>query len=746
MPLPLDLCIAARRFRALHLSPRRGRSRKCLRGLLIVSLALGTLCVSCSTGSGTPAAPASVTVLPNSAQPFAGGGVQFSAEVQNAPSSGVTWQVNETPGGNPAVGTIDSTGYYLAPSLPPTSGAVTVTAVLQADPSVSGSASVAIQTSLTVTPAQAALTLSQSLQLQVTNPGVSPGDVTWAATGGTVSAGAYTPPGVAGTYTITASLNANQNVAGHATVYVTDFRGTPTWRNDEKRSGANIQEGALSPSTVNAAKFGKLFSCPVDGYVYAEPLYIPNLPIAGGTHNVVFVATENDSVYAFDADANPCQQLWPNPVSLARGQQPVAAANLLALLQTTSPVIAPFIGITGTPVIDPNTSTLYAVAETQLTTGTETTYSHAIYALDLATGQLKFRPSGGSFGTPAGHQPEFDSTFENQRPALLLDNGTVYVAFGSYDIPSEYFGWLFGFDASSLNQTAFFSVTSTSESGGIWQSGGGPSADPSDANHNVYVATGAGRPNFGEFFSDSFLRMNTDGGLSVADFFTPCDQGLGWGTDPNSDLKSLSSAPVILPDSAGSASQPHLLLGGSKEGLLYVVNRDANLMGEFPQHCSDAPPRVQAISLGGTVLSTPLFWNGEVYVAPANGNLMALPMSQGILSPLPPASQSKEMLGPLGATPVVSANGTSNAVLWLIDTSGATAAPNGPAILRAYDPADLSNELYDSGMDPHDQAGLAVKFTVPTVANGKVYVGTQSELDVYGLCRTARVTPASCRD
>jgi hypothetical protein len=212
-----------------------------------------------------------------------------------------------------------------------------------------------------------------------------------------------------------------------------------------------------------------------------------------------------------------------------------------------------------------------------------------------------------------------------------------------------------------------------------------------------------------------------------ADYFTPCDEG-------SAQIVG-TGAPVLLPDSAGSTIQPHLLIGGSKGvsagGSLNVVNRDS--MGGF---CPGSPAAVQTIPVGaGPILSTPLFWNNAVYVAPGNGNLMSFPMSGGILTSSPSASQSPETLGPQGATPVVSSNGTSNAILWLIDSSGALATPNTPAILRAFDPNNLSNEIYNSAMasGSRDTAGLAVKFTVPTVANGKVYVGTQTELDVYGL-------------
>jgi hypothetical protein len=213
---------------------------------------------------------------------------------------------------------------------------------------------------------------------------------------------------------------------------------------------------------------------------------------------------------------------------------------------------------------------------------------------------------------------------------------------------------------------------------------------------------------------------------------------LGWSTNPDALLESMSTAPVLLPDSAGSASVPHLLVGGSKEGVLYVVDRDE--MGGFDlSPCPDSSARVQTIPAGaGPILSTPLFWDNSVFVAPGNGNLTALPMAAGILASNPTAKNVQETLGPQGATPVISANGQNDAILWLIDTSGAMAAPvSTPAILRAYDPNNLSNEIYNTteAAGSRDEADLAVKFTVPTVANGKVYVGTQRELDVYGLLR-----------
>jgi hypothetical protein len=734
MPSRLDLhpgeCLRRGVFPAL----RQGRWRGLHRVFFFASLLFCVICTSCGAVGYGPPPPVTVNVTPNSAQPFQGEKLQFNATVQNASDPAVNWQVNQTAGGNPMVGMIDSTGLYTAPALVPNPPTVTVTAVLQSDSTKTGSSSVTILAlssitgPLVVSPAISSLTTSQTLQLQVLTPGVGNGDVSWTADGGTITPGGlYTPPSTQGAYTVKASLIANQNAVGTAQVDVTTFPGTLTWRNDNSRSGVNSQELALGPATVNSATFGKLFSCSIDGYAYAQPLYVPNLAIPGkGTHNVIFVATENDSVFAFDADSNPCEQLWQASL-IPAGSQAIAFPTL----GLTGTNIVPFVGITGTPVIDVNATTLYVVATTQ-TIALNPTYSHMVYALDLTTGSKIQLAGVGVILTP---NVLFESLLEDQRPALLLDNGTVYIAFGTYggqcagEITCEYHGWLFGYDSASLQQTGAFEVTPNAIQGGIWQSGGGPSVD---SHHNLFVVTGDGPPNNGVNYSDGFLRLGTNGGLSVTDYFIPCDQGQGWGVDPNAVLQSGSTAPVLLPDSAGSAPQPRLLIAGSKEGFLYVVNRDA--MGGFLNQCPDSPTRVQTIPVGGAILSTPLFWNNAVYVAPGNGNLMSFPMSAGILASSPSASQSPETMGPQGATPVISSNGASGAILWLIDSSGALATPNTAAILRVFDPNNLSNEIYNSAMDSsRDKAGSAVKFTVPTVANGKVYVGTQTELDVYGL-------------
>lgn len=722
------------------------RARALPNFLYFVTVLLVALCTACgAVGSGSvPPAPVTIAVTSNSPFAYPGDQVLFTAVVENAQNSAVTWQVDGMASGNPSVGTIDSTGHYTAPSTVPNPPTVKVTAMLQSDPANTGAASVTILSlssitgQLVISPALSSVTPTQAVQLQILTPGVTNANVTWTATGGTITPGGlYSPPASPGPYTILASL---PNASGSATVEVTDFAGNLTWRNDNSRSGINGQELALTPANVTPKTFGKIFSCQIDGgFAYAQPLYVPNVAIPGkGFHNLVIVATEKDEVFAFDADDKSCVQLWAQSQSqnqlIPAGSMAIEAPNL----QITSDDIAPFVGITGTPVISLDTSALYVVAATETilpVPGTFTpTYSTLLFALDLATGQAEIQPSGVA--------PFVEPEMENQRPALLLDNGTVYVGFGSFGGQGDYHGWLFGYDSSTMRQTGAFNVTPDTLQGGIWESGGGPSVD---MNHNVFVTTGGG--GFNAYrglnsYSNSFLRLGTTAGLTVSDYFTPCDEA----TLETAGLDVGASAPLLLPDSAGSSAQPHLLIGGSKAGTLYVVNRDN--MGKYTvapplpppaPPCNDSAVGAQTVSVGsGSLLSTPLFWNNSIYVAPGNGNLMSLPMSAGALSTLPTATNTNETLGPQGATPVISWNASSNltstAVLWLIDSSGALA--NTPAILRAYDPNNLSNEIYNSTTvmgSRNDNAGPAVKFTVPTVANGKVYVGTQGELDVYGL-------------
>ena len=587
--------------------------------------------------------------------------VQFTATVSGTTNTAVTWQVNGVPGGNSTVGTISSDGLYTAPAVQPNPSTVTITAVSQADPTKSGSA--------------------------------------------------------------TASIAA--------------FPGTFTYRNDTARTGQNRQELALTPATVNATRFGKVFSYPVDGQVYAQPLYVPNVPIPGqGVLNVVYVATEHDSVYALDADRRVSAPLWKTSFI-----NPAAGITPFSSLDVESEDVGPEIGITGTPVIDPNTKTLYVVASTKEPVPVNPTFVQRLHALDITTGAEKF---GGPMviqasvrGTGAGSDGQgnvpFNSLRQNQRPALLLSRGVVYIAWGAFSDTDPYHGWVLGYDAATLRQVAVFNATPNGTRGGIWQSGGGLSADSSG---NIYAITGNGTfdqdtegvscpiPLVRCDFGDTFLKLSPTGpaGLTLTDFFSPFNQAFL----EEEDLDLGSTAALLLPDQPGP--HPHLVLGGSKEGKLYLVDRDN--MGHF--RSTDDNQIVQSFFVSPLgIFSTPAFWENNIYFAGRADVLKAFRLSGGLFSTTP-TSQSTALFEFPGATPAVSSNGSTNGIVWALDTNGFAA--RNPAILYAFDATDLSRELYNSNAaGSRDLAGPAVKFTVPTVANGRVYVGTQTELTVYGL-------------
>ncbi len=514
------------------------------------------------------------------------------------------------------------------------------------------------------------------------------------------------------------------------------FTGVFTQRYDSQRTGQNRQEIALTPGTVTGATFGKLFACPVDGEVYAQPLYVANLAIASGAHNVVLVATMNDSVYALDADANPCVQYWKKSF-LGTGVTTVPPADT-----GETGDINTIIGIAGTPVIDPATGTLYVVAKTKEPTG----YLQRLHALDLATGSEKFNgpanissaitvPGSGDASDPncpgaTARHVQFCALRENQRPGLLLLNGTVYIAWASHGDNNPYHGWVIGYNAADLTQApVVFNATPNGGRGGIWMTGTGPAAD---ALGNIYVITGNGtfdtgtpRTNYG----DSFIKLSTAAGLSVADFFTPANQSV-----LDSNDFDLGSGGAIVVDSTGA--HPHLVIGGDKQGVLYVIDRD-NMTGFNMNGDSNLVQKVPVTAGPACIIcglfSTPAFWEGKLYVVAIGDVLKQYTLANGVLSSLP-ALQASDMFGIPGASPAVSSNGATNGIVWALDTTnnGTNGSASGPAILFAYDATTL-DKLYSSPANGVAAAGNAVKFAVPTVANGKVYVGTQDELSVFGL-------------
>jgi hypothetical protein len=558
------------------------------------------------------------------------------------------------------------------------------------------------------------------------------------------------------------------------------FPGVLTYRNDLTRTGQNLNESILKPHNVNKYTFGKLFSIPVDGYLYAQPLYVPALDVPGrGIRNIVYAATENNTVYAFDADNPRGEVIWSARLGPPVPYQKQPPGNCTG--------IEPTIGITSTPVIDPIGETIYVVARTL----EADKFFHRLHALDLKTGaeragspvvisgQAQFPVAGG------GEKKRFfDPSLQLQRAGLGLANDKLYIGFGANCDYGDFHGWVFSYDARTLKHTGTFLSTPTGEHGGIWQAGAAPAID---SDNHIFVATGDGTfdlDNSGLNHGDSILKLSQarDGRLTADDYFSPSGQKK---LDTlNLDLGSGGVA--FLPDQV--APHSHLLVASGKDGSIYVLDRDA--LGHFIPAAETQAAQVLRSALN-PVFSTPAVWQDSshtwVYFGATLAKLKAYTLEKGALSVVP-SSQSDQRFGPPGSSPIVSADGAKDGIVWILaknmgDTptgAGAYTArlwsiithpkalfaflgrtlkmlvhPSlwndylgrklptihtnqvSPVVLRAYDATNLSDLLYssDEAPDDRDRAGLPVKFAVPIVANGKVYFGTQDRLEVYGLLK-----------
>jgi len=500
-----------------------------------------------------------------------------------------------------------------------------------------------------------------------------------------------------------------------------------TYHYDTSRSGANDRETILTPEAVNVDSFGKLFSQPVDGQIYGQPLVVSNLQIPGkGKHNVVFVATENDSVYAFDANSNTgtnAAPLWQvSFINPAKGVTTVPSTDV----GTTA--ISPQIGITSTMVVNPANSTLFVVAATK----EHGFYIQRLHALNVATGAEQLGGpvvitawlKGGGSNNKDG-RVYFDPLYSNQRAGLLLLDGVVYIAWASHGLETvnPFHGWVMGYDANTLERTAAFCVTPNGDQGGIWQNGAGPAGDQLG---NVYFMVGNGTFDAnakGNDYGMSYVRLSPKHQLEVADYFTPYDAI----KLSSQDLDLGSGGPLLLPYQKG-AKYPYLAVGAGKDGKLYLLNREG--MGRFNgTDNSQIVQEIPAAFAGHSVYSSPAYWQGYLYYWATYDYLRIFKVSNGLIGTTPVATSTYQMASP-GATPVITSNGTSNGIVWALDTSR---APTGPAVLEALD-AVTAKALYNSKQaGTRDTAGTAVHFNIPAVVNGKVYVGTAAELDVYGL-------------
>jgi hypothetical protein len=710
------------------------------------SVPWGAVLAAFKAANGSAPPPISVSVSPSSASVSTGVGTQsLSATLTNdVQNRGVTWTLSGAGCSGSACGTltnVTSTSVtYNAPSAVPNPATVTVAATSVSDNTKSAAATVTIVPGLltvTVSPKRGSITTSQTQQFTATvfnDPSNS--GVTWQvdsntggnSTSGTISTtGLFTPGTQPGLHTISATSVANASVSTSVTFAVTDLQGVYTYHNDVARTGQNLKEYALNTANVNSSTFAQLFSCPVDGYVYAQPLYVANLLVGSATHNVAFIATEHDSVYAFDADSPSCVQLWKTSF-LGTGVTTMPWGDTATSSSGASNDVFPEIGITSTPVIDPASNTIYVVAKTKETVGTGCStsspcYPQRLHALNLATGAEKF---GGPVAISAS---KFVSVRHFNRPALLLANNTVYVAFGSHgDIPPWY-GWLFGYDATTLAQKFVFTTSdasgSTSNGDSIWQSGAGPAAD---AAGNVYVVTGNGTYDGAKNFSEAVMKISPTGAL--LDWFTP----FNYPTLDANDIDMGSAGPMILPDSAGSSAHPHLLLATGKIAILYLL--DQTNMGKLTsgfnkdvQEVIPVPPP-NTTQLDGGDYGVTAYWNGSIYSTGQNFPLSQFTIASGVIA-TPQSAKSSNLFPPRGAVPAVSANGASNGIVWVLDLSNWTGTGSG--VLYAYDATNVGNLLYSSPASGSGAAPAAVKFTVPTIANGKVYIGGQASFAVFGL-------------
>ena len=505
---------------------------------------------------------------------------------------------------------------------------------------------------------------------------------------------------------------------------------------DNARTGCNLHETLLTPQNVNARQFGKLFSLRVDGSIYAQPLYMRDLEIPGkGVHNVVFLATEHDSVYAFDADSSVSEPSWK--VSFLNESKGITT---IPVRDVKCPFIQPEVGITATPVIDPASGTLYVLARSKEKTGLfSERYCQRLHALAVTTGAEKFggpveiRASvqGRGDGSSNG-QVDFDPLRENPRSALLLANGNVYLTWASSCDVGPYHGWVMAYDAHTLAQVAVLNTSPDADDSGIWAGDTGPAADHDG---NVFLATGNGRfdaASGGKDYGDSVLKLAISGRqLLIRDYFTPFNQN-----ELNENDKDLGSGgPVLLPDQPGP--HRHLLLISGKGGTIYVIDRDR--MGTY-QHGSDSQI-VQSLYGGPDEnFGAAAYWNGHIYYIFSSDVPKDFAVAHGRLS-TEPVRGSRRFTDP-GATPTVSANGSKNGIVWAL-TSKHWNEPDGrPAVLYAFDASNIAHELYNSEQESQrDQAGIGLRFNIPTVADGRVYVGAKRELDVYGLISSAGKNP-----
>ncbi len=583
---------------------------------------------------------------------------------------------------------------------------------------------------ITVQPTNQTVSIGTTATFRITAAGSTSLQYQWQMNGtdlaGASAASYTTPPVTTGnngaSFTVLVSDSAGSVTSSAATLSVTAGTDVSTYKYDVMRSGQDLTEATLTPANVNSATFGKLRNLPADGLVDAQPLYLSQLTVAGVPHNVLFVATEHDSVYAFDAETGAI--LWQVSL-LAGGDTP---SDNRGCGQVT-----PEIGITSTPVIDRHAGahgTMFVVA---MTKDTAAHYHQRLHALDLTTGQeLTSSPMeiAATFGSSVFAPGQY-----KERAALLLSNGSIYTTWASHCDIGPYGGWIIALNEATLAITSVLNVAMDASGSGlssqgpsIWMSGGGPAAD---AAGNVYFLTANGRFDFtltvagfpsGGDYGNSFVKLTpSNGALAVSDYFTMS----GELTESSNDIDLGSGGLMLLPDMADAGGTiRQLAVGAGKDGNLYVVDR--NNMGKFNSVGNNIWQQLDGV-LGAGVWSTPAYFNASIFYGPQGGSLRAFSVTHALLSTSPTSQTTTQFAYP-GTFPVVSANGSANAIVWAYENTS-------PAVLHAYAAANLASELYNSNQaaSGRDQFGANNKNIVPVVADGKVFVATPNSVAIFGL-------------
>ncbi len=493
-----------------------------------------------------------------------------------------------------------------------------------------------------------------------------------------------------------------------------------TYHNDLARSGQNLNETILTPTNLNSSSFGKIGFLSVDGLVDAEPLYASGLTVSGATHNVVFVVTENDSAYAFDADT--FTQLW---------KVSVLGANETASDDRGCGQVTPEIGITSTPVIDLNAGSHGVIYIVGMSKDGNGNYFQRLHALDVTTGA---EVSGSPVTIQATYPNQsgtttFDPKQYKERAALLLLNGVIYTTWASHCDDGPYTGWIMGYNETTLQRTSVLNVIPNGSEGAIWMAGDGPAADSSgnlyflDANGTFDDTLDTNGFPINSDYGNAFIKISTaNNTVKVADYFTMYNTT----SESNSDEDLGSGGEILLPDLTDNVGNRwQLAVGAGKDGHIYVVNR--NLMGKFNTNNDSAIyQEISSNGLSGGSFATPAYFNNAVYYGAVDDSLKAFSIVNAKLV-APAGSQSPSGFGYPGTTPSISANGTSDGILWAVENQ------NGNGVLHAYDATNLGNELYNSSQAANGRDNFSDnKFITPMIANGKVYVGTPTGVAVFG--------------